>query len=217
MMVPPGLTKQGYEVQFGTNHLGHFLLSELLVDLLEKTTEENGGDVRVVVVSSIGMRFSPLTGIPYPSLKSTGSSFTISSLYRYGVSKLANALFAKGFNARYHSRGITCVSVHPGIIATGLWSETFSFAQNWGVVGEWMKVLGRCIPLVGFESVETGVRNQLWAAVGRKGDNRGEVKGGEFYTPVGVAGQGIWASADEGKARELWEWSEREVGGYLKG
>ncbi|CAG8976415.1 hypothetical protein HYALB_00008540 [Hymenoscyphus albidus] len=163
MMVPPGLTKQGYEIQFGTNHLGHFLLSELLVGIMEKTAKE-GGDVRVVVVSSIGMQFSPKSGIPYASLQSTGSAFIFSSLWRYGTSKLANALFAREFHARYHGQGITCVSVHPGVIATGLWSSFFQFAENW----------------------------------------------------VAVVGQGTWNSCDMGKARELWEWSEKAVEGYLK-
>ena len=155
-------------------------------------------------------------GLNYANLKTAGSAFLPWSLYRYARSKLCNALFAQEFHARYGRQGITCVSVHPGIIATGLWSESFSFAKDWGFVGEVFKRASRALPVFGFEGAETGVRGQLWGAFGRLGDGRGEVEGGEFYTPVGVKGQGSWAAYDEEEGRRLWEWSEREVEGYLR-
>jgi retinol dehydrogenase-12 len=216
MLVPPGLTAQGYEIQFGTNHLGHFLLARLLVPILKKTAGLPGADVRVVVLSSVGMVFSSYgLGIRYSGLRSVGSAFTPSSLYRYGRSKLCNALFAREFQNRFRDLGITCVAVHPGIISTGLWSTSFGFARNWGVVGEWLKKASTMVPVFGFQSVETGVVGQLWAAIGKLGNGRGEVEGGGFYTPVGVKGQGTPACYDAYEAKRLWEWSEKAVAGYL--
>ncbi|KAG9229057.1 hypothetical protein BJ875DRAFT_434251 [Amylocarpus encephaloides] len=216
MLVPPALTEDGYDIQFGTNHLGHFLLSELLLPLLRSTAQLENADVRVVVLSSAGMALCLWWGIDYNTLKKAGSSWSLSGLYRYGQSKLANALFAREFDARYARDGITCVSIHPGVISTGLWSAAFGFASNWGRVADWIKVAGTLIPVMGFEGAESGAKGQLWGAVGRKGDSIGEVKGGEFYTPVGIRGQGTWASMDMGEARKLWEWSAKEVAKYMK-
>lgn len=214
MLVPPGLTAQGYEVQFGTNHLGHYLLARLLLPVMINAAEVTG-DVRVVVLSSIGMVFTWGRGIEYEHLKEEGSSFTPVSLYRYARSKLCNALFAREFHRQYNGLGITCVAIHPGIISTGLWSETFGFARNWGVVAEWFKRAAMLVPFVGFESVESGVKGQLWGAFGKLGKGKGEIEGGEFYTPVGVKGQGSWACYDGKEAKRLWSWSEDEVEGYL--
>lgn len=217
MLVPPGLTAQGYEIQFGTNHLGHFLLAELLIPTLRSTASSSpDADVRVVVLSSIGMYGTLLGGflgggLDFESLRQAGSSFMPANVYRYGQAKLANALFAREMQKRYGGEGITCVSVHPGIITTGLWKDFLGFARNWGVGASWMSGWGRYIPVVGPRSVEEGAVNQLWAAVGK----RSEVEGGEFYVPVGVKGADMPACSDMELAERLWEWSAKEVASYL--
>ena len=61
MALPPGKTKDGYEIQFGTNHIGHALLTKLLMPTLQQTVKD-GGDVRIVNVSSWGHNFPPLAG-----------------------------------------------------------------------------------------------------------------------------------------------------------
>jgi retinol dehydrogenase-12 len=215
MLVPPGLTAQGYEIQFGTNHLGHFLLARLLLPILKKTAELPGSDVRVVVLSSVGMVFTWGRGIEYEHLREAGSVLTPASLYRYARTKLCNALFATEFHNRFSDLSITCVAVHPGIISTGLWSTPLAFAQNWGAVGNWLKKASMMVPVIGFEGVETGVKGQLWAAVGKLGKGSGQVEGGEFYTPVGVKGQGTPACYSAEEAKRLWDWSEKEVAPYL--
>jgi len=65
-----------------------------------------------------------------------------------------------------------------------------------------------------YTSVESGAKNQLWAAVGKKGEGNGEVKSGEYYTPVGVVGQGSYKSGDIELAGKLWEWTEKELTAY---
>lgn len=60
--MPPGLTKDGYEAQFGTNHVGHFLFTKLLLPTMLKTAEEPNSDVRIVNLSSEGHKFAPSGG-----------------------------------------------------------------------------------------------------------------------------------------------------------
>ncbi|RDL37981.1 NAD(P)-binding Rossmann-fold containing protein [Venustampulla echinocandica] len=217
MLVAPGLTAQGYEIQFGTNHMGHFLLAQLLLPVLRSTASSfPDADVRVVVLSSLGMYATIVGGywgggIDFDSLKQAGSSFVLANCFRYGQAKLANALFAKEMQKRYGGDGITCISVHPGVITTGLWKHFFGFAKNWGIGGSWISGWGKYIPVVGPRSVEEGAVNQLWAAVGK----RNELPGGEFCVPVGVQGAGMPASSDIELAGRLWEWSAKEVAGYM--
>ncbi|KAK1830915.1 short-chain dehydrogenase [Podospora conica] len=188
MAVPPGLTADGYEIQFGTNHLGHALLTKLLLPLLQQSPAP-----RVVVLSSAGHRSWPQGwGLKPGSLRTDASE--LGAYERYFRSKLANVLFAREMARRYP--GVKTVSVHPGIVDTGIvGSET-----PW-VVTAAIKVFK---PLV-VRSVEDGVRNQLWACVSD------DVVSGEYYHPVGVAGKASKDAKDDGLAAELWEWTEKEL------
>lgn len=106
MAHPYSKTKQGFESQFGTNHIGHFLLIKLLLDDLIKS----GPGSRVIVVSSSGHRFS---GVRFDDL-----GFSNGKVYEpfeaYGQSKTANILCAKAFNERYSDKGVEFFSLHPG-------------------------------------------------------------------------------------------------------
>lgn len=202
MNPPAGTTANGYEIQFGTNHLGHALLTKLLLPTMLKTAEA-GGDVRVVCLSSIGHITPPLHGIEFLELKGPMNWYL--GLVRYAQSKLANILFAKELARRYPD--LTIVAVHPGVVDTELWRTLFSGYFGLGSVlnaGKW----------VFYSSVEDGAKNQLWAATAKKGEGKGEVESGEYYTPVGVAGQGSWKSQNKELARELWEWTEKELEEY---
>ncbi|KAL3433238.1 hypothetical protein BDV09DRAFT_186837 [Aspergillus tetrazonus] len=118
MAVPPGKTSDGYEVQFGTNHLGHALLIQKCLPLLQQTAALPGADVRVVILTSLGFRMHPSAGIVFSDLKSEQNFTAFGSWIRYGQSKLANILYARELARRYPS--ITSVSVHPGVVGTGL-------------------------------------------------------------------------------------------------
>ncbi|KAL0571555.1 hypothetical protein V5O48_010404, partial [Marasmius crinis-equi] len=112
MAVPAALTKDGYEVQFGTNHVGHALLIKLLMPSLLRTADEPQSDVRIIILSSVGHRFHPSGGIRFDTLREPD---TIGNAgLRYGQSKLANVLYAKELARRYPK--ITSVAVHPGTV-----------------------------------------------------------------------------------------------------
>lgn len=115
MATPEGKTKDGFETQFGTNHVGHFLLFQLLKPtLLASATSEFPS--RVVSVSSIGHRISPIRFDDY--------NFTEAGSYQpwlgYGQAKTANIYLANEIERRYGSKNLHATSLHPGGINTGL-------------------------------------------------------------------------------------------------
>lgn len=199
MALPPGLTKDGYEVQFGTNHVGHALLVKLLLPTLVSTAELPGADVRVVSVSSMAHLWCPGAGIAFEELRTEmRGSMTWA---RYGQSKLANILYAAQLAKRFPK--VLTVSVHPGTVDTELYTP---FMGRSRVLG-WLNALTKPFYLV---SVETGAQNQLWAATA----GRAEVQAGEYYDPVGKLGNRSKFSRDEKLAERLWEWTEKELEGY---
>ncbi|KAH7234365.1 hypothetical protein B0J15DRAFT_517323 [Fusarium solani] len=197
MSVPEGKTKDGYEIQFGTNHMGHALLSKLLLPTLLKTAEQPGSDVRIVVLSSSAHQYAPeRDGITFSTLKTTAED--ISTITRYGQSKLANILFAQEFARRYPQ--IKVPSIMPGLVNTNL-ANTMS--DNSFVMRIAWKITAAVIGV----DVQTGALNQLWASTAAN------VKSGEYYTPVGKTGQGKrWTSNPE-LAKKLWDWTEKELEG----
>lgn len=109
-----GLTRQGFELTFGVNHLGHFLLTELL---LPKLLEQPHS--RVVNVAS--KAHYQASGIDFSELRRPGRGF--GALHAYAVSKLANVIHAKGLAERYGARGLHAYSLHPGVVASEVWRE----------------------------------------------------------------------------------------------
>lgn len=113
---PHVTTEDGYERQFGTNHMGHALLFKLLKPLLLKTAA-SGSDVRTVSLSSAGHRFGKKV-LLLDSMKSTAEN--LSPTDKYCHSKLANLVYARALAKQFPQ--ITSVSVYPGDIRTGLFS-----------------------------------------------------------------------------------------------
>ncbi|KAH7151926.1 hypothetical protein B0J13DRAFT_251682 [Dactylonectria estremocensis] len=101
MAAPAGVTKDGYEVQFGTNHVGHALLLKFLTPLLVDTTIKcsSASAVRLAVLSSSAHKYSLPGGIDLSTLKRSAED--ISAVYRYGQSKLANGVYARELSERY--------------------------------------------------------------------------------------------------------------------
>lgn len=108
------LTKQGFELTFGVNHLGHFLLTQLL---LPRLLQQPGS--RVVNVSS--KAHYNASGIDFGELRQPGKGF--GALHAYSVSKLANVLHAKELARRYGAQGLHAYSLHPGVIASDVWRQ----------------------------------------------------------------------------------------------
>jgi retinol dehydrogenase 12 len=107
-----GETEQGFELAFGINHLGHFLLTTLLLDHLLAH-----GPARVVNVSS-DSHFQP-KGIDWDALEQP--SRTVTGMREYGVSKLCNVLFTQELARRVPAPELTTYAVHPGVIASDIW------------------------------------------------------------------------------------------------
>ena len=200
MATPPGTTAEGYEKQFGTNHMGHALLTNLLLPTLKMTAAATAPpqDVRVITLSSLSERWAP-PGETYSFDRLKTDLASISTTARYGISKIANVHYAAEL-ARRHPE-IRSVSVHPGVVNTGLTS-------NLTIARPYLKPI---LPIIGFfvTPVAAGAKNQLWAATSQ------DAKSGEFYHPVGVAGKGSKLSKDEKLAKELWEWTDEELARYL--
>ncbi|KAH8783393.1 hypothetical protein F5883DRAFT_637645 [Diaporthe sp. PMI_573] len=194
-----GLTKDGYEVQFGTNHVGHALLTKLLAPVLDKTAAEPSSDVRVVVLTSAAVAMAPKDGIEFDTLKTEQEP--MGTWARYGQSKLANALFARQL-AKLHPTW-TVMAIHPGVVTTNLSrhvQERYWFAK--GLIS---------IANLLLTTVQQGALNQLWGATAPKGD----IKSGEMYFPVAdlTGGRRGPHVKDDALAKKLWDWTEQELKG----
>lgn len=109
-----GTTADGFEIAFGTNHLGHFLLTGRLLPALLEAEEP-----RVVNVASRSA--FQAKGIDFEALQQP--TRTVTGLQEYAVSKLANILFTRELARRFGDRGLRAVSLHPGTIASEIWRE----------------------------------------------------------------------------------------------
>jgi retinol dehydrogenase-12 len=107
-----GLTKSGFELAFGTNHVGHFLFTMLLAPRLLATPSS-----RIVNVAS--KSHYQAKGIDFEAVHKTTS--TITGLPEYEVSKLANVLFTKELARRIGPKGVRSYSLHPGVVASDAW------------------------------------------------------------------------------------------------
>ncbi len=195
MQPPKTTTADGYELQFATNHLGHFLLAGLLYDLVARA----GG--RIVTVSSIAHRLGRMNFDDLMGEKKFNTSLA------YGQSKLANLMFALELDRRLKAAGspVASIACHPGYSDTALQSTGPK-----GLLNLLYKVLN---PLVAQPAYDGAIPTVL-AAAGEEaegGHYYGPTKFGEARGPVGDARIARQAR-DERVAKRLWEESERLVG-----
>ena len=178
-----GVTKEGFELAFGVNHMGHFLLTQLLLDRIK-----GSAPARIVTVAS--KAHYRAQGIDWQAVREPTRSAT--RLREYGVSKLANVLFSAELGRRLAGSGVTTYSLHPGVVATEVWR-----AVPWPL--GWLLKLALISP-------EKGARTTLHCAT--SADAAGQT--GLYYdecrprTPSRVA-------RDAALARTLWEKSEAWV------
>jgi NAD(P)-dependent dehydrogenase (short-subunit alcohol dehydrogenase family) len=193
MATPSARTAEGYEAQFGTNHIGHALFTKLLLPTLVKTAEIPGSDVRIINVSSIAQSMAPPGGMVF----NTDKLCKLNQLRQYGQSKLANVLFTKGLAKRYPQ--IMSVAVHPGLILTDLYlaKDKSNFI---------VKVAMTYVAPLFFQLPTDGAYNQLWAATAP----RDQVVNGAYYLPVGKISGGTKYARDEELADRLWDWTEQQ-------
>lgn len=190
------VTKDGYEIQFGTNHMGHALFTKLLIPLLQKTAAKPNSDVRIVNMSSSEHTVAPKEGLLLDQVKTSMTSTGFRTLY--GHSKLCNIYFTKGLAKRYPE--IKSIAVHPGTVQTNLMSGS---KEEYKLFAPLLTLMSKLF----FNKVEDGALNQLWAAVG----NRDDIEQGGFYYPVGKKFRGGPLVNDANLADKLWEFTEAEL------
>lgn len=186
MMLPELTLKHGQELQFLTNHVGHFML---VTGLLERLAD--GG--RVVMVSSSAHGWAPTGGIRLDDLR-WSSGYSPSRAY--GQSKLANILFARALARRLQGTRKTANALHPGAIATNLVRHMNPFVRA-------------AMPLaaaVALKSIPQGAATQSYVAT----HPALEGVSGEYFSDCNVARSSRYAR-DEGLAERLWEASEEIV------
>jgi len=128
MFCPFEISEDGLEMHFATNHVGHFLLTKLLLDKMKKTAKETGVEGRVVNLSSLAHLITYDEGI---RLSGINDESGYSDKKAYGQSKLANILHANELSRRLKEEGanVTANSVHPGCIMTNLMRYTMNLMR----------------------------------------------------------------------------------------
>jgi retinol dehydrogenase 12 len=174
-----GETKQGFELAFGINHLGHFLLTTLLLDRMRSTP---GG--RVVNVSSDS--HYQAKGIDYDAARRPTKGVT--GLNEYAVSKLCNVLFTQELARRVPASEVSASALHPGVIASDIWRR--------------MPFPIRPLMKVFMKSTEQGAETSLYCATAPELDG----VSGRFYTDCREKEPN--AAATPELAAELWRRSE---------
>lgn len=194
-VLQPSMSKDGYELQFAVNYVGHALLTSLLMPKLLATADIPGADVRIIVISSVLHKIlAPPTGIIFDDLK-TSMDENVTRLY--GQSNLAKSLFAQQLAQRYPK--MKTVTVVPAGAWTNIWSGPKAVNPLlWNLF---------VVPLVRITAVSSteGAKNQLWASVSRDAQSRG------FYMPVAKRGGGCELVHDEKLSVRLWDWTNDEL------
>uniref|UniRef100_A0A5B6Z1M1 Short-chain dehydrogenase TIC 32 n=1 Tax=Davidia involucrata TaxID=16924 RepID=A0A5B6Z1M1_DAVIN len=190
MATPFMLSKDKIELQFATNHVGHFLLTNLLLETMKKTACESSKEGRIVNVSSRRHQLSYREGIRFDKINDQPG---YGSLSAYGQSKLANVLHANELARRLKEEGveISANSLHPGAISTNLFRH-HSFVS--GLVG----VLGKYV----IKNVQQGAATTCYVAL------HPQVKGmsGKYFADCDLAEASSQANNTE-LAKKLWDFS----------
>jgi NAD(P)-dependent dehydrogenase (short-subunit alcohol dehydrogenase family) len=201
MACPKGVTADGFETHFGTNHLGHFVLVNRLASLLKPGS-------RVVVLSSGAHRYSDVD-LDDPNFEHTPYTEFIA----YGRSKTANVLFAVGFDRRHKDRGVRATAVHPGVIRTELGRHmtpelTQTMVETIAAAGEAARM----------KSIAQGAATSVWSGIAASAD----AVGGRYCedchlaeiapNDASVHGGVLAYALNPARAEALWAKSEEMVG-----
>jgi NAD(P)-dependent dehydrogenase (short-subunit alcohol dehydrogenase family) len=209
MATPFGHTADGFETQFGTNHLGHFVLINRMAPLLRKGS-------RLINLSSAGHRFSNVD-LDDPNFERT----PYEPFVAYGSSKTANILFAVAFDRRHRGRGVRAAAVHPGVIETEL-GRHLDPARIQALIDEISKQTAtEGKKPFQWKTIPQGAATSVWAAVvapaeeigGKYCENChvGEVAADS--AAISGVSEGVRGYAlDPNNAEALWKKSEEMVG-----
>jgi NAD(P)-dependent dehydrogenase (short-subunit alcohol dehydrogenase family) len=209
MATPFGKTADGFETQFGTNHLGHFVLVNRIAPLIRK-----GG--RLINLSSAGHRGSNVD-LEDPNFERT----PYDPLVAYGRSKTANILFAVAFDQRHGKRGVRAAAVHPGVIQTELarYADPSRIQNLIEQMNKQLAAEGKA-PFQ-WKTIPQGAATSVWAGVVAPADEIGARYCADCHVgpivpeQVGITGvsDGVRGYAlDPNTAEALWRKSEELVG-----
>ncbi|KAL7195348.1 hypothetical protein ACSBR1_035552 [Camellia fascicularis] len=194
MFCPYQLSEDGIEMQFATNHLGHFLLTNLLLDKMKDTARATGIEGRIVNLSSIAHLHTYGEGIQFDKINDQDS---YSDKKAYGQSKLANILHANELSRRLQEEGanITVNSVHPGLIMTNLMRHSF-----------FLMSLLKVFTYLLWKNVPQGAATTCYVALHPK------LKGvtGKYFLDCNEWPASKFAT-DEALAKKLWDFSNKLV------
>ncbi|KAK0538359.1 hypothetical protein OC842_001335 [Tilletia horrida] len=202
MGCPYSLSKDGFETQFQTNHLAHFLFAKELLPALEAGATASGHPSRVISLTSIGHRFErlyPFASVSFETRELVNRKFgpsVMGNFVRYSQAKLANLLFAREWNRRIGRPGggkVMAAAVHPGVIRSNLYMYT----------------PGGSLMLRGMLPTADGALSSLYVATSPdlETENSWDVYRGDY----GLKHTDSSAARDLKKASDLWELSEDAV------
>jgi NAD(P)-dependent dehydrogenase (short-subunit alcohol dehydrogenase family) len=207
MACPKGTTADGFETQFGTNHLGHFVLVNRIASLLKP-------GARLVNLSSAGHRYADVD-LEDPNFEHSRYEEFIA----YGRSKTANVLFAVEFDRRHKARGVRATAVHPGAIETEL-SRYMTVEVRERLIANIRASQPKDAPPFSWKTIPQGAATTVWAACVADG----EAVGGRYCEDCHVAEialipgirVGVQPYAlDPKRAQALWQKSEQLVGEHF--
>ncbi|KAM6900802.1 retinol dehydrogenase 12, like [Xenentodon cancila] len=180
MVCPYGKTADGFEMQIGVNHIGHFLLTYLLLDLIKRSAP-----ARIINVSSMAHAWGSI------NLEDINSEKSYNKTKAYAQSKLANVLFTRSLAKRLEGSDVTTYSLHPGVVQTDLWRHLGLLEQFF------MKVAS---PFT--KNSAQGAQTTIYCAV----EPSLEKESGGYYSDCALADCSA-AGKDDDVAQKLWELS----------
>ncbi|XP_029313991.1 retinol dehydrogenase 12, like [Cottoperca gobio] len=184
MVCPYGKTEDGFEMQIGVNHFGHFLLTHLLIDLIKRSAP-----ARIVTVSSMAHTWGSINLEDINSVKSYDKKAA------YSQSKLANVLFTRSLAKKLEGTGVTTYSLHPGVVQTDLWRH---------LSGPQQVVMKMVSPFT--KNSSQGAQTSIYCAV----EPSLEKESGGYYSDCAPANCSA-AGRDDELAQKLWELSCKEL------
>jgi len=197
VMIPPqeAVTHDGYDLQFGTNVLGHFYFTQLLLPVLFAATERHPDEkARVVNVSSRGHLGFPK--INFDTLRDGPARYKLSRFNKYGQSKFGNIVFSNELARRYGDQLISS-SLHPGIIDSELIRHVPTFLA---------KIFRPLLNLLWYPA-DMGAITQLYAATSQEGKEFN----GKYLTAFARVSSSAPQADDPAIGKKLWEWLETQV------
>ncbi|XP_074549345.1 retinol dehydrogenase 12, like [Halichoeres trimaculatus] len=180
MVCPYGKTADGFEMQIGVNHMGHFLLTYLLLDLIKKSAP-----ARIINVSSLAHTWGSI------NLDDINSEKSYDKRAAYSQSKLANVLFTRSLAKRLEDTGVTTYALHPGVVKTDLWRH---------LSGPQQVVMKMVSPFT--KNSTQGAQTSIYCAVEPSLDK----ESGGYYSDCAPANCSA-AGKDDVLAQKLWELS----------